>query len=212
MVSDPPTELKTKYLVIRETTHKVAESSSTVHDRFRPSALGSSGRRSPRVSVNIMIYLNPNWTVFEKYTQLLVNLAFTIGRNKLFGTYLKNILGQLHRPIRVFERLTWNPAESVVGDVFMRLNVLNQAASRFSHYDIRDIAMHVAASSSTAEDRFRPSWGSSSRRSCLNTSQTGDPAGFQNIRLTETRGLRLPDEPQEGRNRSSAVEELAATL
>ncbi|KAG5448398.1 hypothetical protein CSKR_109674 [Clonorchis sinensis] len=34
----------------------------------------------------------------------------------------------------------------------------------------------------------------------------------QNIRLTETRGLRLPDEPQEGRNRSWAVEEVSATL
>ncbi|KER23902.1 hypothetical protein T265_08321 [Opisthorchis viverrini] len=30
--------------------------------------------------------------------------------------------------------------------------------------------------------------------------------------LTETRGLRLPDEPQEGRNRSWAVEEFSATL
>ncbi|KAG5452820.1 hypothetical protein CSKR_109012 [Clonorchis sinensis] len=31
-------------------------------------------------------------------------------------------------------------------------------------------------------------------------------------RLTETWGLRLPDEPQEGRNRSWAVEEFSATL
>ncbi|KER28944.1 hypothetical protein T265_04325 [Opisthorchis viverrini] len=38
--------------------------------------------------------------------------------------------------------------------------------------------------------------------SCLRTSQTRDSAGFQNIRLTETRELRLPDDPQEGRNRS----------
>ncbi|KAG5454364.1 hypothetical protein CSKR_113910 [Clonorchis sinensis] len=35
----------------------VAENSSTVHDRFRPS-WGSSGRRSPRVSINLMFYLN----------------------------------------------------------------------------------------------------------------------------------------------------------
>ncbi|KAG5454347.1 hypothetical protein CSKR_108937, partial [Clonorchis sinensis] len=34
----------------------------------------------------------------------------------------------------------------------------------------------------------------------------------QNIRLTETREMRLPDEPQEGRNRSWAVEELSAAL
>ncbi|KER27927.1 hypothetical protein T265_05132 [Opisthorchis viverrini] len=52
-----------------ETTHKVAENSSTAHDRFRPS-WGSSGRLSPRVSVNLMFCLNPNWTVSEKYTHL----------------------------------------------------------------------------------------------------------------------------------------------
>ncbi|KAG5441951.1 hypothetical protein CSKR_107983 [Clonorchis sinensis] len=47
------------------TTHKVAENSSTALNRFRPSTSGSSGRRSPRVSVNLMFYLNPNWTDFE---------------------------------------------------------------------------------------------------------------------------------------------------
>ncbi|KAG5443318.1 hypothetical protein CSKR_107290 [Clonorchis sinensis] len=31
---------------------------------------------------------------------------------------------------------------------------------------------------------------------------------IHNIKLAETRGLRLPDEPQEGRNRSWAVEEF----
>ncbi|KAG5454912.1 hypothetical protein CSKR_105849 [Clonorchis sinensis] len=53
----------------------VAENSSTAHDRFRPS-WGSSGRRSPRVSVNLMFYLNPNCTVFEKYTHLQISLVF----------------------------------------------------------------------------------------------------------------------------------------
>ncbi|KAG5454555.1 Dynein light chain Tctex-type [Clonorchis sinensis] len=73
--------------------------------------------------------------------------------------------------------------------------------------------------------------------SCLKTSETGDSAGFQvslsqnqidlqmsvfieispiwvqvELRLTETRGLRLPDEPQDRRNRSWAVEEFSATL
>ncbi|KER22729.1 hypothetical protein T265_14798, partial [Opisthorchis viverrini] len=43
---------------MKETTHKVAENCSTAHDRFRPS-WGSSGRHSPRVSVNLMFYLNP---------------------------------------------------------------------------------------------------------------------------------------------------------
>ncbi|KER27590.1 LOW QUALITY PROTEIN: hypothetical protein T265_13764 [Opisthorchis viverrini] len=58
--------------ICTETTHKVAENSSTAHDRFRPS-WGSSGRHSSRVSVNLMIYVNPNWTVFEKYTHLQIN-------------------------------------------------------------------------------------------------------------------------------------------
>ncbi|KAG5448290.1 hypothetical protein CSKR_110459 [Clonorchis sinensis] len=31
---------------------------------------------SPRVSVNLMFYLNPNWTDFEKYTHLQINLVF----------------------------------------------------------------------------------------------------------------------------------------
>ncbi|KAG5453365.1 hypothetical protein CSKR_109378, partial [Clonorchis sinensis] len=59
----------------QETTHKVAENSLTAHDRFRPS-WGSSGRRNPRVSVNNMFYLNPNWTDFDKYTHLQTNLIF----------------------------------------------------------------------------------------------------------------------------------------
>ncbi|KAG5454300.1 hypothetical protein CSKR_113993 [Clonorchis sinensis] len=40
------------------------------------------------------------------------------------------------------ERLTWNPVESPVCDVFRQLNVLHQAASCSSCYDIRDI--HVS--------------------------------------------------------------------
>ncbi|KER32040.1 hypothetical protein T265_01819 [Opisthorchis viverrini] len=56
--------------------NQVTENSSTAHDRFRPS-WGSSGRRSLRVSVKLMIYLNPNCTVFEKYTHLQINLVFT---------------------------------------------------------------------------------------------------------------------------------------
>ncbi|KER29255.1 hypothetical protein T265_13412, partial [Opisthorchis viverrini] len=60
----------------KETTHEVAENSSTAHDRFRPS-WGSSDRRGPRVSVNLMFYLNPNRTVSEKYIHLQTNLVFT---------------------------------------------------------------------------------------------------------------------------------------
>ncbi|KAG5452448.1 hypothetical protein CSKR_112878 [Clonorchis sinensis] len=41
------------------------------------------------------------------------------------------------------ERLTWNPVESPVCDVSRQLNVLHQAASCSTGYDIRDIAIHV---------------------------------------------------------------------
>ncbi|KAG5450666.1 hypothetical protein CSKR_108784, partial [Clonorchis sinensis] len=51
------------------------EQTGITHNRFRPS-WGSSGRSSPRVSVNLMFYLIPNWTVFEKYTHLHINLVF----------------------------------------------------------------------------------------------------------------------------------------
>ncbi|KAG5441764.1 hypothetical protein CSKR_114300, partial [Clonorchis sinensis] len=61
--------------------------------------------------------------------------------------------------------------------------------------------------------------------SCLETSQQEVQLGYSlvsrknqidlqisNLSLTETRALYLPDEPQEGRNRSWAVEEFSATL
>ncbi|KER27614.1 hypothetical protein T265_05338 [Opisthorchis viverrini] len=49
------------------------------------------------------------------------------------------------------------------------------------------------------------------------STESNAPWEFRNTdilgcRLPETRGLRLPDEPQEGRNRSWAVEEFSATL
>ncbi|KAG5450571.1 hypothetical protein CSKR_101735 [Clonorchis sinensis] len=82
------------------------------------------------------------------------------------------INGYLVREIHSFanqfgfcERLTWNPTEFPIFDASRQLNMLYQAASCSSCYDIRDIAIHVAEDSSAAHDRFRPSWGSSGRRS-----------------------------------------------
>ncbi|KAG5451677.1 DNA repair and recombination protein rad54b [Clonorchis sinensis] len=59
-----------------ELTSKIAENSSNAHDRFRPS-WGSSGRRSPRVSVNLMFYLNPHWTDFDKCAHLHISSVLT---------------------------------------------------------------------------------------------------------------------------------------
>ncbi|KAG5442040.1 hypothetical protein CSKR_112026 [Clonorchis sinensis] len=61
---------------MKETTHRVAENSSTTDDRFRPS-WGPAGRRSHRVSVNLMFYLNPKWADWDKYTHLQISLVFT---------------------------------------------------------------------------------------------------------------------------------------
>ncbi|KAG5455325.1 hypothetical protein CSKR_105128 [Clonorchis sinensis] len=65
-----PVQLSTECAI-----HKVAENSSTAHHRFRPSSSGSSGRHSPRVSVNLMFYLNPKWTDFDNYTHFQINLV-----------------------------------------------------------------------------------------------------------------------------------------
>ncbi|KAG5454382.1 hypothetical protein CSKR_107237 [Clonorchis sinensis] len=55
--------------------HKVAENSSTAHDRFRPS-WGSSGRRSPRVSSTLCSTCTQIGLFFEKYTHLQITGLF----------------------------------------------------------------------------------------------------------------------------------------
>ncbi|KER23682.1 LOW QUALITY PROTEIN: hypothetical protein T265_14586 [Opisthorchis viverrini] len=62
---------------LKKTTHKVAENTSTAHDRFRPSCRGSSGRRGPRVSVNLIFYLKLNSIDLHKYTNLYIRWVFT---------------------------------------------------------------------------------------------------------------------------------------
>ncbi|KER25283.1 LOW QUALITY PROTEIN: hypothetical protein T265_14235 [Opisthorchis viverrini] len=280
--------LKNVYF-IKGTTHKVAENSLTAHDRFRPSWGSSGRRRSPRVSVNLMTYFNPNCTVFEKYTHLHISLVFAedssgflvydvlrlsvvhtcrlmfqslrylryhnafpqkklltrllifespllkirrqptngfalLGAhqeaqspgfrqpyvlletklheiseihtfaNKFVESFVKTVcLVFKHKKTELFPhniyfiilRLTWNPAESLVCDVSRQLNVLHQAASCFSRYDIRDIAIHVAENPSTgfalfgARQRLKHEAACCSTFICLETSQTRDSAGFQ---------------------------------
>ncbi|KAG5454565.1 hypothetical protein CSKR_105465 [Clonorchis sinensis] len=58
----------------RNTTHKIAESSSVAHDRFRPS-WGSSARRSSRVSASLRFWFNPNCTKFDPCTHLHTSLV-----------------------------------------------------------------------------------------------------------------------------------------
>ncbi|KAG5453643.1 hypothetical protein CSKR_111574 [Clonorchis sinensis] len=103
----------------KETTHKfaenpstahnrfrparqVAENCSTAHDRFRPSSSGSSGRRSPRVSVNLMEHEAPGaahsvaWKHHKQEIQLgsrapPVKLAITYRHSTLIIILLKSI-------------------------------------------------------------------------------------------------------------------------
>ncbi|KER25632.1 hypothetical protein T265_06923 [Opisthorchis viverrini] len=53
----------------------VAEIEIPSHDRFRPSTLGSSGRHSLRLFINLMFYLTTNSTKLAKYTYLQTNLV-----------------------------------------------------------------------------------------------------------------------------------------
>ncbi|KER29238.1 hypothetical protein T265_04086 [Opisthorchis viverrini] len=69
----------------KEPTHKVAENASTAHDQFCPS-WGSSGKRSPRVSVKPMFYINPYWTELDKCTHFHINLLH-LSRSTQIGTW-----------------------------------------------------------------------------------------------------------------------------
>ncbi|KER23623.1 hypothetical protein T265_08524 [Opisthorchis viverrini] len=72
---------KSQHIQNHKTTHKVDEYSSTAHDRFHPS-WDSLGRRSFRDVVNLMFYLKPNWTDFDKCTQSHYKLFFTSDSNE----------------------------------------------------------------------------------------------------------------------------------
>ncbi|KAG5450494.1 hypothetical protein CSKR_112682 [Clonorchis sinensis] len=166
---------------IRDIATHAVENSSTAYDRFRPS-WGSAGRRIPRVSVNLMFYLNPNWTDCDKYTHLQINLVFArdspetqldLSRSSQF---LLNPLFCLNLDCTKYTQL--------------HTNLVFTGDSPGTQLNLSLMIKFPG----------------------LETSQTGDSTRFQNIRLTETRGLRLPDEPQEKRNQSWAVGEFSATL
>ncbi|KAG5449973.1 hypothetical protein CSKR_109893 [Clonorchis sinensis] len=114
-----------QYAFMKETTHRFTENSSTAHDRFRPS-WDSSGRRDPRVSVNRMFYLNPNWTDCDRYTHLqnMIRPVCSVFRG------LKEVSDalQMHSLSHQFglnRELNLFPAESLVRDI-LQLNVLHK--------------------------------------------------------------------------------------
>ncbi|KAG5454701.1 hypothetical protein CSKR_104927 [Clonorchis sinensis] len=77
-----------------------------------------------------------------------LGLLVSIGVDALFSTPNGNssaIISELHSFANKlgFARDSPGLSESLVCDVSRQLNVLHQAASCFSCYDIRDIAIHV---------------------------------------------------------------------
>ncbi|KER22022.1 hypothetical protein T265_09775 [Opisthorchis viverrini] len=71
----PDTRLLRNRKSIKETTHKFAENSSIAHDRFRLFG-GSSNKSSPRVSVNFMFYLSPNWNSLSSFQYSYIPAPF----------------------------------------------------------------------------------------------------------------------------------------
>ncbi|KAG5447150.1 hypothetical protein CSKR_107956 [Clonorchis sinensis] len=161
---------------MKETTHKVAENPSTAHDRLRP-AWGSSGRCSPRVSVNLMFYLNPNWTGFDKYTHLLINLVFTGNSSRLivqlvrylsyhsifsYRKLLTRFLKTLRQPTTGFalngKILFWLAKSEQPDQSWKLLRSVNSVCN------IKHATHKVAENSSTTHDRFCPFWDSLGRR------------------------------------------------
>ncbi|KER25836.1 hypothetical protein T265_14141, partial [Opisthorchis viverrini] len=107
----------------------VAENSSTNYDLFRPS-WNSSGRRSPRIYVKLMFFLNSNC------------------RNLTFETiYWSSELLRCH--------WTMEPSTSTSGEGDLC------PSDRRGYIFIKKTTHEVAENTSTAHDRFRPSWGSS---------------------------------------------------
>ncbi|KAG5453221.1 hypothetical protein CSKR_110741, partial [Clonorchis sinensis] len=146
---------------MKETTHMFAENSSTAHDRFRCS-WGPSGKRSLRDSIKLMFYLNPNWTGCNKYTRMQISSVFTGDSTNKFGF----------------------PRDSP--ETQLNLNVLHQATSCFSCYDIRHIAIHVLLKNSIRDSvEFHLSL--PQNQICWQMSY--------DIRLTKTPEPRPPDEP-----------------
>ncbi|KAG5445197.1 hypothetical protein CSKR_103373, partial [Clonorchis sinensis] len=150
--------------------------------QIQPSILTKSDQRKPHH--NFLVGSTPK-VILKRH-----HVAFSVQKNsnglsdmmiKTTATTKKVIIIRLFsrntlicKSIWFCERLTRNPAESLVSDVSRQLNVLHQAASCFSCYDIRDIAIHisqhifigktthkVAESPSTAYHRFHLSWDSS---------------------------------------------------
>ncbi|KAG5444159.1 hypothetical protein CSKR_101649 [Clonorchis sinensis] len=100
-------EIITRIGIFMKTTHKVAENSSTAHKGFR-SSWGPSGRRSSRVSVNLMFFLNPNWTECEKYTHLQINLVFTGDSSESLVFYAVLQLNVLHTGHLMFQLVRYS--------------------------------------------------------------------------------------------------------
>ncbi|KER31349.1 hypothetical protein T265_13000, partial [Opisthorchis viverrini] len=128
-----------KFRFIKETTHKVAENSSTAHDRFRPS-WGSPDERNSRGSINLMFYLKPiglfskntlvcNSFWFSRETHL--NLSFMMFYNCMgFSLETRGATIDKYTHLQINLVFTRDSTESLAYDI-LQLNVLHTGRLMF---------------------------------------------------------------------------------
>ncbi|KER29235.1 hypothetical protein T265_04083 [Opisthorchis viverrini] len=94
--------------------------------------------RNKSISPYVMFHLNLNCMQFGRYTLMQIRLVFT-------GDSPESLVNMLHKGRLLFQLVGYsryrkihsNSAESLICDVFKQLNVLHQATSCFTCYNIR---------------------------------------------------------------------------
>ncbi|KAG5441142.1 hypothetical protein CSKR_102760, partial [Clonorchis sinensis] len=114
------------------------------HDRFRPSR-GSSSRRSPRVSVNLMFYLNPDESPEKPI--FFANECISLGVLMFLRSESKILTGNTRSSYFSTECAAEKSSDVSVGRIFEILRFIF----------IKETTNKVAENSSTAHDRFHPS-------------------------------------------------------
>ncbi|KER27014.1 LOW QUALITY PROTEIN: hypothetical protein T265_13889 [Opisthorchis viverrini] len=109
------------------------------------------------------------------------------------------------------ERLTWDPAEALVCDVFRQLNVLHQATSCLGSYDIRDFAIHVYICNALLIRLLKAPRQPTNGFALLGAHQAQSPGFRQPYVLLETKLHGISEILSLG-NEFGAVEEFSANL
>ncbi|KAG5450060.1 hypothetical protein CSKR_113375, partial [Clonorchis sinensis] len=220
-------------------TRQVAENSSTTHDRFRPS-WGSSGRRIPNWTNlakhhkrEIQLGSRMRCTKASSYFiwDDIRDIAMYFHKGNYSQVLTRDSPG-IQLNIRLTEtrgvRLPDEPHEGRNRSylaVPLILHIRPAGGHREMKSALRNPLLTKLGQPGSIPALLLPSDGMTARHrkdqleheaawcstfSCLETSKTGDSAGFQANALFMN--WRLPSEPQEGQNPSWAVEEFSATF